>query len=134
MGKFVARMFVPGTVPNDGMYERCPDDYAFDFAWEAWESLLNERLDAESYASGVFSSAYEFKLYSAAGDMNELAEPKAYDAGGLFQVASVGHDWFKSPGVGVIWAPTPVGVNSVYSKADKGICYQVSWEETYVGL
>lgn len=132
MGKFVARTFVPGERVSST--DELLNTYAFDSAWAAWESLLNDRLDGEARAAGEFSASYELKLYSSAGDMHELAQPEAYDEDGVFQVASVGHDWHKSPGVGVIWAPTPVGVNSKYDKADKGICYQVSWEETYVGL
>lgn len=128
MGKFVARTFVPGE-------KRTAEDeilttWAFDTAWEAWEHHKENRVAAEALGSGD-PARYGPKLYSAWGDMNELAEPRAYDDNGRFGVKSVGHDWFWSQGTGVIWAPTPGATDK---RADKGICYQVCWEEEYNGL
>lgn len=130
MGKFVARSFVPGVIPNEGLLERCPDAYAYSTAWEAWEDLRNVRHEQEEKVLGINGSHWAPLFASAWGDMSALSEPDAYDEDGVFGVANIGYDWHGSKGVGVIWAPTP-GANDI---RDKGICYQVAYEDQYIGL
>ena len=125
MGKFVARSFTPGIVYAE--VQRLTEEYAYVTAWEAWEDLLQRREDAQK---DIHGDAWIWRTKSTECDMNELAQPDAYDDDGVFGVASLGREWLGSFGAGTLWAPSP----GVRHKADKGVCYQVSWETQYVGL
>lgn len=125
MGKFVARSFTPGVF--DAEYPRLAEEYAYDTAWEAWEDILQRRDDAQK---DIHGDAWLWTHESTEGAMHELANPEAYDDNGVFGVASLGAEWLGSLGVGTLWAPSP----GTRYKADKGVCYQVSWETQYVGL
>lgn len=120
MAKFVARIFIPGTVALEST------EFVFEAAWEAWEYLADSRLEMEAIAARLDPSEYMPMGQSAWGDMNELAQPNAYDDDGLFKVASVGRDWYRSKGTGTIWGRLPGMDNE--NMHDKGLCYQVAYE------
>lgn len=121
MGKFVARRFTPGM---NAYPVRLVDGAAFDSAWEAWDALAEDRESEEESAGGPSGL-----LHSSWGDMHELAQPEAYDDNGVFGVNL--RNFTYTRGTGLVWARTP---GAGLLDEDKGICYQVTYEETYVGL